>query len=230
MSCRLPRQPLLDAGFVVIPGPVPPAGVASLASAYDAAVRDADPGDVHVGSTTTRIVDFVNRGPAFDDAYLYPPLLEACDLVIGGPYRLSTMHARTVRSGVRAQDLHVDFAWDADGWPMVGFILMIDDFRADNGATRFVPGSHRWAAPDDRFDRAAPYDGEVLACGEAGSLIVFNGSVWHGHAPNPSDAPRRSIQGAFIRRAAPSGANLPARMRPETLARLSPQAKHLLAL
>jgi ectoine hydroxylase-related dioxygenase (phytanoyl-CoA dioxygenase family) len=230
MSCRFTRQPLLDEGFVVIPGPVVPSGVPELAAAFDAAVRDADPGDIHVGSTTTRIVDFVNRGPAFDGLYLYPPLLEACDLVIGGPFRLSTMHARTVRPGVRAQNLHVDFARDADGWPMIGFILMIDDFGPDNGATRFVPGSHRWAEPDDSVDRAAPYDGEVLACGPAGSLIVLNGSVWHGHAANTSQTPRRSIQGAFIRREVPSGANLAARMRPETLARLSSQAKYLLAL
>ena len=25
-------------------------------------------------------------------------------------------------------------------WPLVGFILMVDEFRPDNGATRFVPG------------------------------------------------------------------------------------------
>lgn len=34
---------------------------------------------------------------------------------------------------------------DSADWPLVGFILMIDEFRPDNGATRFVPGSHRWA-------------------------------------------------------------------------------------
>jgi hypothetical protein len=32
--------------------------------------------------------------------------------------------------------------------------------------------------------------------------------------------PRRSIQGAYIRREAPSGENLPERMRPDTLARV----------
>jgi hypothetical protein len=28
---------------------------------------------------------------------------------------------------------------DSVDWPLVGFILMIDEFRADNGATRFAP-------------------------------------------------------------------------------------------
>ena len=62
---------------------------------------------------------------------------------------------------------------------MVGFILMVDEFRTDNGATRFVPGSHVWPTiPDDcTQDTSADYEGEVLACGPAGSVIVYNGSV-----------------------------------------------------
>jgi hypothetical protein len=51
-------------------------------------------------------------------------------------------------------------------------------------------------------------------------MIVYNGSVWHGHTANRSDTPRRSIRGAYIRREARSGTDLPARMRPETISRL----------
>lgn len=79
-------------------------------------------------------------------------------------------------------------------------------------------------------DLEADQPGQVLACGPAGSMIVFNGSVWHGHTVNRSGQPRRSIQGAYIRRAAESGENLPARMLPETLSRISPLAKYLLAV
>jgi ectoine hydroxylase-related dioxygenase (phytanoyl-CoA dioxygenase family) len=61
-------------------------------------------------------------------------------------------------------------------------------------------------------------------------VVIYNGSIWHGHAANLSDESRRSIQGAYIRRDAPSGVDLPARMRPETLARISPLAKYLLAV
>ena len=106
---------------------------------------------------------------------------------------------------------------------MVGFIFMVDDFRDDNGATAFVPGSHRRSDVRSREDC-------VLACGLAGSVVVYNGSVWHGHAANVSAAPRRSIQGAYVRREARSGIDLRARMRPETLARIGPVAKYLLAV
>jgi ectoine hydroxylase-related dioxygenase (phytanoyl-CoA dioxygenase family) len=226
------RQELDEAGFTIVPGPVPSQDLAQLAAAYDAAVGSAAPEDVKVGSSTTRVNDFVNRGPEFDRLYLHPPVLKACCHIINEPFRLSTMHARTVRPKLPAQNLHVDFERDSRGWTMIGFIFMVDEFRNDNGATRFVPGSHLSSEIPRDFpdDRKADYPGQVLACGPAGSMIVFNGSVWHGLTVNRSAEPRRSIQGAYIRRDAPSGVDLPARMQPETLSRIGPLAKYLLAL
>lgn len=234
-GCDLPAGALLElreAGFVVIPGPVAPDGLTRLAAAYDAAVASASTDDVKIGSTSTRVTDFVNRGSQFDDLYIYQPVLEACFHIIERPFRLSTMHARTVRPRSQAQALHVDFERDRDGWTMVGFIFMVDEFRRDNGATRFIPGSHHWCTVPDKLrnDPRADDGNQIVACGPAGSIIVFNGSVWHGHTANSSDEPRRSIQGAYIRREASSGANLPERMRPETLARIDPLAKYLLAI
>jgi len=118
------------------------------------------------------------------------------------------------------ESLHVDFEREDDGWPMVGFIIMVDEFRSDNGATRFVPGSHMKNPTAD--------DGEVMVRGPAGSIIIYNGSVWHGWTANRSAKPRRSIQGAFIRREYQSGVNLKARMLPETLGRIGGLAKYLL--
>ena len=210
-------------GFFVMPGPVPEARLADLAHRYDEAVASALPEDIKTGSTTTRVRDFVNRDAAFDDLYVYPPILQACCCVIEQPFKLSTLHARTLRPRTNAQGLHVDFPRDTKGWPMIGFILMIDDFTVENGATCFLPGSQGVEAPLPSFDL-------VPACGPAGSAIVFNGSVWHGHGANHTDTPRRSIQGAYIRRTERSGETLPARMRPETLDRISPLAKYLLAL
>jgi ectoine hydroxylase-related dioxygenase (phytanoyl-CoA dioxygenase family) len=223
---------LRDVGFILIPGPVPSDGLAELARAYDAGISSADSEDISVGSTTTRVHDFVNRGPEFDGLYVYQPVLEACCQLIGQPFKLSTLLARTLRPGSPAQDLHVDFERDPLGWPMLGFILMLDEFRMDNGATRFVPGSQHWSTPPADFpaDRKADYAGQVVACGPAGSIVVYNGSIWHGHTANSSSGPRRSIQGAYIRRDAKPGVDFLARMRPETLARIGPLAKYLLAV
>ena len=68
-------QDLDEAGFTVVPGPVATNDLARLAAAYDTVINSADPGDVRVGSSTTRVRDFVNRGPEFDRLYLHPPVL-----------------------------------------------------------------------------------------------------------------------------------------------------------
>lgn len=223
---------LQDRGFVVLPGPVSSNQMERLAKAYTDAVSSATSNDIKVGSTSTRVTDFVNRGAEFDDLYVFPPLLEACCRVIGRPFKLSSLHARTLRPGSRAQELHVDARRDSADWPLLGFILMVDEFRLDNGATRFVPGSHRWpGAPEDTLtDLRAEHDNQVSACGTAGSLLVFNGSAWHGHGPNTSSGPRRSLQGAFIPREGRAGTDFASRMQPETLRRLGPVARYVLAL
>jgi hypothetical protein len=223
---------LEERGFVVLAGAAPADRMDRLVAAYDAVMASATGDDMRVGTTSTRLTDLVNRGAEFDDLYVFPPLLEACCRVIGGPFKLSSLIARTLRPHPSAQELHVDVPRDSADWPLLGFFWMIDAFRPDNGATRFVPGSHRWSAtPEDTMaDPFAEHDGQVQACGEAGSLLVFDGSTWHGHTANTSTGARRSIQGAFIPRGGRAATDFAGRMRPETRERLGPLAQHLLAL
>jgi len=109
---------------------------------------------------------------------------------------------------------------------------MIDSFREENGATRFVPTSHNWTElPCDRLsDARAKYSGEVLGCGERGTMIIFNGAIWHGHTANVTPDSRRSIQGYFVRRSARSGFDFRNRLRAADRSPMSPLARYLLAL
>jgi ectoine hydroxylase-related dioxygenase (phytanoyl-CoA dioxygenase family) len=224
---------LREIGFVVMPGPTIQGGCERISDAYDDAVATADPADVHIGRTrsSTRINDFVNRGPVFDPIYIYPPLLAACCQIIGAPFKLSGMRARTLNPGAQTEELHVDVKHRANGWPLVGCIFMVDAFDADNGATRFVPGSHLQSRePGEVMDNPQDdHNEQVLASGPAGSIIIFNGSVWHSHGANRSARPRRSIQTHFVpREAQASPDDHSGRMRPETLQRLSDLAKYVL--
>jgi ectoine hydroxylase-related dioxygenase (phytanoyl-CoA dioxygenase family) len=235
-GCELSTDALQDlqaVGFIVIPGPVESVDLPQIAAAYDSVVVSASSDDIKIGSSTTRVNDFVNRGADFDALYIHQPLLEASSHVIGKPFKISSLHARTLHPNSQAQRLHIDFKSNEERFPLAGFIFMIDEFRNDNGATGFVPGSHKWSiTPNELTNEAlADYENQIQpACGQAGSLIVFNGSVWHGHMANLTDEPRRSIQGAYIPRDAQSAIDFKSRMRSETLARINPLAKYLLAI
>lgn len=231
-QCRLPpdaARRLCDIGFIVMPGPVIPGGFEHLSQAYDRAVATADPDDVRI-SSSTRVNDFVNRGPQFDGIYIHGPLLAACALIIGGPFKLSGMRARTLEPGAPMEALHVDVKHRANGWPLVGFILMVDAFDAENGATRFIPRSHlQPREPGELLANSTdPHDEQVLACGPPGSIIVFNASAWHSHTANRSARRRRSIQGHFVPREARASTDQAARMRPATFQRIEDLAKYVL--
>ena len=223
---------LEEKGFVVLERILSSIKVARVAKSYDEAVASASPDDTRVGSNTTRVTDFVNRGPDFDAVYVFPALLEIARHIIGSDFRLSSFHARTLRPHTGAGDWHVDVQRGSKEWPLVGFIFMIDAFTPDNGATRFVPGTHRWrkTPADSMSDLRADYEGQELARGPAGSLLVFNGSVWHGHSANRTDRPRRSLQGAFIPAAGAAATDFAARMSVETRRRLGPTAQSILGV
>jgi hypothetical protein len=222
---------LRDAGFAVIPGPATPGGIERLSEAYDRAVATADAADVRIASST-RVTDFVSRGPEFDGIYMFSPLLAASCLIIGQPFKLSGTRLRTLEPGAPVEKLHVDVSPGANGWPIVGFIVMVDAFDVENGATRFVPGSHLAQRDPGEFmsNRTDAHDDEVLACGAAGSVIIFNGSVWHSHTANRSHRRRRSLQGHFTPRNAQASVEHAVRMRPEELERIGSLARYVLAV
>jgi len=212
-------------GFCVIRGVVPAANVARIAAAYDRVFASANEPDRKISSTggDMRVREMLGRGSEFDGLITLEPVLTACADVIGPGFKLSSCGARTVLPGAAPQRLHVDVRPDEDAWPLVGFIVMVDEFRADNGATRFVPGSYRLetrgsvCAGSDRPDD----ESHVLACGPPGSVVVYFGSTWHGYSANRSATPRRSIQGAYIPRSGTPAVQWASSLTPETVARLS---------
>ena len=221
------------AGFCVLRGIVPAAKMARVAAAYDRAFATATAPDFKVARSggSTRLTDLVTRDAEFDELYVLEPVLCAGADTIGPQFKLSSFSGRTVLPGAAAQGLHVDVRPDEDAWPLLGFIVMVDEFREDNGATRFVSGSHRAEPTSAREGNQRPDDGaHVLACGEPGSVIVYLGSTWHGYSANSSGKPRRSIQGAYIPRGGTAAVQWRPRMSPEALGRLSQVARRVLAI
>ena len=70
-------------------------------------------------------------------------------------------------------------------------------------------------------DRLADHPEQVHLTGRAGSVTVFNGSLWHSSYRNHSSDPRRTLHCAFIAREHPQQTNqreyLPAHNRPAAL-------------
>jgi hypothetical protein len=71
---------------------------------------------------------------------------------------------------------------------MLGFTLIIDAFTLENGATRAWPGSHQRVTSDETGP--VPEAELVAACGPAGAMVVYYGSVRHDHGPKTARTAR----------------------------------------
>ncbi|MYD99231.1 MAG: hypothetical protein F4X98_17845 [Gammaproteobacteria bacterium] len=59
-------------------------------------------------------------------------------------------------------------------------IYLLTDFNRDKGSTVFVPGSHKWCRNPEGSETSIDNDHAVPIDAPAGSLVVFQGNVWHG--------------------------------------------------
>jgi ectoine hydroxylase-related dioxygenase (phytanoyl-CoA dioxygenase family) len=159
--------------------------------------------------------------------------LAAVNYVLNGrEIKLSSLNGRTALPGAGHQGLHTDWpqAVHAGEYEACNSMWMLDDFTAENGATRVVPGSHRWGKrpADVLTDPVETHPDQILVTGRAGSVVVFNAHLWHSGRDNNSDRPRHAAHAFFIRRDATPQTVQRDYLRPETAARLTPGALYLL--
>jgi ectoine hydroxylase-related dioxygenase (phytanoyl-CoA dioxygenase family) len=148
------------------------------------------------GFNTQRVYALFAKTRAFDDVALNPLLLGVLDRVLGH-YQFSAPVAIHIGPGETAQVLHRD----EDVYPLprphqevvVNTMWAMCDFTEANGATRLVPGSHRWDP-----DRRARDDEVVTAEMPAGSVLFYRGSLVHGGGANRTDRPRLGVILEFV--------------------------------
>ena len=182
-----------------------------------------------------RLANLVDKGETFRRVVAHQEVLEGARAVLGPDFKLGSLNYRAADARSNsAQPLHCDMAAvpDSSGNCVFNSIWLLDDFTAQNGATRFVPGSHRWGKlPQEALaDPAAAHPDEQLVLGTAGDIILMNAHLWHGGTANRSDAPRRSLHAFFVRGDQPQQQYQKRLLRPETQSALSPELRRILAL
>jgi ectoine hydroxylase-related dioxygenase (phytanoyl-CoA dioxygenase family) len=182
-----------------------------------------------------RLANCVDKGQVFQRLILEPVVLGCMAHVLGPRFKLSSLNVRSALPHNEAdQPLHCDTGALPDelGYTVANSVWMLDDFTADNGAIRVVPGSHRWGhLPHDVLaDPQAPHPEQALVTGRAGTVVVINAHLWHGGTANRTDAERRAAHAFYTRWDKPQQQYQKRLLSPPTLAALSDEARRLLAL
>lgn len=178
-------------GYVVVVDALDARTVERLRIAFQTAPVESGTQHVRIGPDTPHEADWLGLRQ-------HPALLDAARAVLGPSFHVRDAHGRNPLPGYGQQGLHADWPVRARGAPamVLTALWMLDDFRADNGATRVVPGTHLLTRPIPKAlaQPLAHHPDEVVITGRAGSVLIFNGHLWHSARRNDSRDPRRSVQ------------------------------------
>lgn len=152
------------------------------------------------GHSTKRITNVVTLSRTYRERFLSNPLTHA---YVGRMFEgvsetfwLNTAQVIEIQPGEKAQILHRDmgnypvfFRYGADAPEvMVNMIVPLIDTVEENGATRVIPGSHKWD-----FERSFSDEMTVPAEMKAGSCLFYSGKLVHGGGANLTDNVRRRV-------------------------------------
>ncbi|MBV8683019.1 MAG: phytanoyl-CoA dioxygenase family protein [Caulobacteraceae bacterium] len=200
----------LDAhGYCVIPGVLSRAEIAALkARLVEQAEGERARGvSFHAGGPSRpnqRVWMLLNKGRVFRDLMLHPIVEAMMGHLLGQDFLVSSFTANIAHPGGEPMVLHTDQGY-VGFWtpkPVVANIAwMLDDFTDANGATRLVPGSHLDSSATPRSSSYVPdqpanmptQEDTIAAEGPAGSVLCFDGRLWHGTGANLTDRPRHAL-------------------------------------
>jgi ectoine hydroxylase-related dioxygenase (phytanoyl-CoA dioxygenase family) len=202
-------------GAVIVEGLLSTDVVARVNAEVDAAVDAADPNEEYFnpvisafhGAQTKQVAGVPGISRTFAvDVMCNPVLLGLCDRVLlpsCARYQLNLGHLLQRGPGSDEQWLHRDeLVWSDVPSPhpelQLASVIAFVDFKRENGATRVVPGSHRWPdrldSPIEQISRTPP-TAEQIAYAEmaAGSAVVYLGGTIHAGGANSTDIQRRAV-------------------------------------
>lgn len=151
------------------------------------------------GLRTQRLARLIARSAACRELMLQPLVREVVSLSMRDQCyhpQLSATSAIRIHPGEQAQSLHRDdnvFPFRHPRPPaVIACIWALSEFTADNGATRIVPSSHAWD------DVQRPSEEQAISVTmPPGSVLLWDGGLYHGGGGNRSDAARTSVLLAY---------------------------------
>jgi ectoine hydroxylase-related dioxygenase (phytanoyl-CoA dioxygenase family) len=184
---------LMDDGYVIVTGMMPDDDVRAARADLDRVLAATPTGrNPFEGYSTQRVYALFAKTRLFDQAATGLLLQEVLDQVLGH-HQLSAPVGIRIGPGEKAQILHRDDSIYPLPEPhppvVVNTMWPLDEFTAENGATRFIPGSHRWE-PGRRPAAGDPVEQAIMS---PGSAMFYLGSLWHGGGANQTAEPRLGV-------------------------------------
>ena len=144
------------------------------------------------GHRTVRIYNLLAHDRVFERVPVHAALLPIVEGVIGEGCLISSLSSIAIDPDEVAQPIHADdqlIPLDKPHRPIIcNSMWALTDFTEENGATRLVPGTHLRENPDF----GGTYE-TIAAEMPSGSLLIWDGALWHGGGANQTNLRRTGI-------------------------------------
>jgi ectoine hydroxylase-related dioxygenase (phytanoyl-CoA dioxygenase family) len=175
-------------GFTVVEGAIEPSLVEALRDDIFRLERElavAPATNIFEGTRTHRIYNLLARGTVYQQVPVHASVLPIVEGVLDRGCLVSSLSSIAIGPGETEQPLHADDQLIPLPKPHVSIICntmwALTDFTIENGATRVVPGSHLADRSPLPFGEPVEFQFAEM---KAGSVLVFDGSIWHGGGAN----------------------------------------------
>jgi len=182
-------------GYTIVDNAIDPALIDALSAALERLERELDAKPAmngFEGHRTVRIYNLLAHGAPFDRVPIHENVLPVVEGVLDPGCLISSLSSIAIDPGETAQPIHADDMVIPLEKPHRAIVCnsmwALTDFTEANGATRLVPQSHKKPSPE--------YGGKyetIAAEMPKGSVLIWDGALWHGGGANRTDKRRTGI-------------------------------------
>lgn len=153
-----------------------------------------DPNDSNV-----RVNNLASVDKFFVDLLFRPNALSLVDALLEAPSLIGNFSANIALPGSGPMKIHSDQSLVVPGpwfhpWA-INIIWCFDDVYEANGATRYLPGSHKFTSrdevPEDISDKMVAFEAPK------GSFVAMDGRLWHTSGANVTEDKERAMLFAY---------------------------------
>lgn len=144
----------------------------------------------------------LGRDPIYEDVVLNPKILALTEVMCGKGALLSQLICSVRPKGAKPLALHADQNWLPAPFPVHNQLLTLcwacDDYTQAGGCTKVIPRSHlERRHPND--EECETHPGAIPVECPRGSVVAWDGSVWHCNYPREDEGERVVLHTTFSR-------------------------------